>query len=124
MQLTMILSFLLSTVCFVCMFFISQAIVNATLISIAILTSQMGAALIGTVYCTGLRDMGMVSSVTGYLDFVAYMASAVSTTLFANAVVDIGWQNLILVWAACVGIGALAMLIDLPFQKLKRKENP
>ena len=56
-------------------------------------------------YCPSLRDTGMVSSATGYLDFVSYMAAAAATTLFANAVESIGWGNLILVWFALMAVG-------------------
>ena len=41
------------------------------------------------------------------LDFMSYMAAAVSSTLFANAVSAIGWKNLILVWLGLVLFGTL-----------------
>ena len=58
----------------------------------------------------------MVSSATGFLDFVSYMAAAASSTLFANAVADIGWGNLILIWVILMGIG---VLIALPYHKMR-----
>ena len=92
-------------------------LINILLVALAILTSQMGASLTATVYCMGLRDLGVVSSVTGYLDFVAYMSSAISSAVFANAVTDIGWKNLILVWAGCMLVGTLSVV----FGAVKRK---
>lgn len=61
-------------------------------------------------YCPSLRDTGMVSAATGFLDFMSYMAAAVSSRLFANAVTDIGWHNLILVWLGLMVIGILTAL--------------
>ena len=54
-----------------------------------------------------IPDGKMVSSATGFLDFMSYMAAAVSSVLFANAVNAIGWKNLILVWLGLVLFGAI-----------------
>jgi sugar phosphate permease len=67
-------------------------------------------------YCPSLRDTGMVSSATGFLDFMSYMAASVSSSVFANAVAGIGWGSLILVWAGLMGIG---VIISLPYGKRK-----
>jgi len=48
------------------------------------------------------------------LDFVSYMAAAVSSTIFANAVTSIGWGNLILIWCALMVVG---VVISLPYKK-------
>ena len=40
----------------------------------------------------------MVSSATGFLDFMSYMAAAASSRLFASAAHTIGWSGLIFVW--------------------------
>ena len=66
-------------------------------------------------YCPSLRDTGMVSGATGFLDFLSYMAAAASNIVFANAAGSIGWSNLILVWAALVFCG---ILVALPWNKL------
>ena len=47
----------------------------------------------------------MVSSATGFLDFINHMAAAAASALFANAVSQIGWGNLILVWFALMILG-------------------
>ena len=57
----------------------------------------------------------MVSSATGYLDFMSYMAASVSSIVFADAVSDIGWKWLILIWFALMAIG---MIISLPLKKI------
>lgn len=56
----------------------------------------------------------MVSSATGYLDFMSYAAAGVANLLFANAISQIGWGNLILVWAVLMLAG---VVISLPLKK-------
>ena len=59
----------------------------------------------------------MVSSATGFLDFMSYVAAAASSTIFANAVSVIGWENLILVWLSLMIFG---VIISLPHISIKR----
>ena len=58
----------------------------------------------------------MVSSVTGFLDFLSYMAAAVANLVFADAVTAIGWGNLILVW---LGLMIIGVIIALPHTEKK-----
>lgn len=53
----------------------------------------------------------MVSSATGFLNFISYMAPAASSTIFANAVSVIGWGYLILVWLLLMLLGVVVALI-------------
>ena len=91
-------------------------------IVIAIMSSNGAATMLWSRYCPSLRDTGMVSSATGFLDFMSYMAAAVSSTLFANAVSEIGWKNLILVWLVLMAAG---VIVALPFGKnhLRRQQE-
>ena len=64
-----------------------------------------------------------MSSATGFLDFVSYMAASASSTIFADAVSVIGWGNLILVW---MGLMIAGVIVALPLEKIKKlfiKEN-
>ena len=69
-------------------------------------------------YCPSLRDTGMVSGATGFLDFVSYMSAATANLIFANAVTDIGWENLILVW---IGLMIVGVIVALPYKWLISK---
>ena len=71
-------------------------------------------------YCPSLRDTGMVSTATGFLDFLSYMAAGVANILFANAATTIGWGNLILVWA---GLMLLGVIIALPYDRILKKKD-
>ncbi len=54
-------------------------------------------SMLWSVYCPSLKSTGIVSSATGFLDFLSYMGAAVMNIAFANAATTIGWGNLILV---------------------------
>lgn len=109
--------FLVSTLAFVLLYFVKSPIFNIGIIVIAIMASNAAASILWSVYCPSLKETGMVSSATGFLDFASYMSAAASTMLFGNAVGSIGWSGLILVWIALMVFGAL---ICIPF---KRKEK-
>ena len=66
------------------------------------------------VYCPSLHHTGMVSTTTGYLDFMSYLAASIANQLFANAINQIGWGNLILVRGTLMGVG---VLISIPWKK-------
>ena len=79
-------------------------------LTIAIVGSNSAATMVFSRYCPGLRDTGLVSTATGFLDFISYAAASTSSTLFARAVDGIGWQGLILVWLALMVCGIAAVL--------------
>jgi sugar phosphate permease len=116
MNLTLIISFAGSCVGFLGMYLISSPFVNIVFAVLAILLSNCAASVLWSIYCPSLRDTGMVSSATGFLDFASYGAAALASSLFANAANSIGWKNLILVWLALMVIGTL---ICLPQKKRK-----
>lgn len=105
-----------AAVCFLLVFFIKIPALNMVFLVLAIILCCSSSCLMWNQYCPSLSDTGMVSLVTGYLDFLSYMAAAVSTTLFANAVSTIGWGNLILVWFALMIIG---IFVILPYNKIR-----
>lgn len=120
MDLTILLSFSLSAISFLVVFISKNATVNICFMILAIMASNSAATMLFSRYCPSLRDTGMVSSATGYIDFMSYIAAAVSSTLFANAVDNIGWGNLIIVWFMLMVFG---VLISLPLSKLIKSKN-
>lgn len=100
-----------AAVCFLMAYLIRQPVVNLVFMVLAMVSSNCAACLMWNHYCPSLRDTGMVSSATGFLDFASYMAAAVSSKLFANAVGTIGWGNLILVWVGLMCSGVVAALL-------------
>lgn len=124
MDKTMIIMFMSSAVFFTLTYFIKQPVVGIITIVIAIMSCNGAATMLYSKYCPSLRDTGMVSTATGFLDFLSYIGAAVANLVFANAVGVIGWKNLILIWLALVLTG---LLIVLPYKKLftkKSTQNP
>lgn len=105
MDRTILLAFSTSAVSFAAVYLIRHPIVNIVLMLLAIMSSNWAASMLWSRYCPSLRDTGMVSGATGFLDFMSYMAAAASSSIFANAVSAIGWGKLILVWCGLMIIG-------------------
>jgi len=117
MELTVLLFFIISVLGFLGVYLVTEATVNIIMMIIAILAADSASAIMWSRYCPSLRDTGMVSSATGFLDFVSYIAAAVASSVFANAVNVIGWRMLILVWFALMAAG---VVISLPYRKFER----
>ena len=113
---TVLLMFSCAVVFFTLTYFVELPVLNIICIVLAIMSSNGAASMLWSRYCPSLRDTGMVSTATGFLDFVSYMAAATANLIFANAVGDIGWKNLILVW---IGLMILGVVVALPYKKIK-----
>lgn len=103
--------FIVSAAAFVLTFFVNLPILNIILLIIAVIGSNASSSILWSVYCPSLSDTGMVSSATGFLDFLSYMAAAIATAVFGNMVERVGWGNLILIWAVLAGLGILVSLL-------------
>ena len=110
--------FVFSAIMFALVYFVKQPLFNIIFIVLAIMSSNGAASILWSMYCPSLRETGMVSSATGFLDFMSYMAAATSSTIFANAVDSIGWKNLVLVW---FGLLAFGVVIALPLKSIYKK---
>ncbi len=121
MDKTILLAFCSATLCFTGVYLMKNPFVNIALLVAAILSSNCAASMMWCRYCPGLRDTGMVSGATGFLDFISYMSASASNKIFGNAVEGIGWENLILIW---LGLMVAGVLVALPYDRiLKRKQN-
>ena len=118
MDKTILLMFSVACCGFALVYFVKAPVLNIVLMVIAIMSSNGAASMLWSRYCPSLRDTGMVSSATGFLDFMSYMAAAVASSAFANAVSAIGWQNLILVWLALMVAG---VIVALPYRVRARE---
>jgi sugar phosphate permease len=111
---TMLVMFVSSSVFFLLSYFVKAPIPNVIFMVLAIMSSNGAASMLYGKYCPSLRDTGMVSSVTGFIDFLSYISAAAANIVFANAATSIGWGNLILVG---FGIVFLGVLLSFPFSK-------
>ena len=118
MDKTILLMFSNAAVFFTLTYLVKMPAVNMICIVLAIMSSNGAATMLWSRYCPSLRDTGMVSSATGFLDFLSYMAAATANLIFANAATTIGWGLLILVW---VGLMLVGVAIALPYEKLRKQ---
>ena len=118
MDQTILLMFSNAAVFFTLTYLVKMPMVNMVCIVLAIMSSNGAATMLWSRYCPSLRDTGMVSSATGFLDFLSYMAAATANLIFANAATTIGWGRLILVW---VGLMLAGVAIALPYEKFRKQ---
>ncbi|MBR5223165.1 MAG: MFS transporter [Clostridia bacterium] len=117
-NLTVFLAFLVSSCCFVAVWVLKSPILNTILLVAAIFSSNCASTMLYSRYCPSLRDTGMVSAATGFLDFISYISAGISSTVFANAVSSVGWNGLVLIWLCLVALGAI---ISFPSKKVKNQ---
>lgn len=120
MDLTILVAFLSAVVCFLLTYLIKLPVINIIFLVVGILSSNVASSMMWSRYCPSLRETGLVSSATGFLDFISYMAAAATSTIFANAVSAIGWRNLVLVWVVLMVLG---VVIAIPGTKLCKGEK-
>lgn len=118
MDVTMLFSFGVSAASFLLVWLIHVPAIGILCMILAITAANCASNILWSIYCPSLRDTGMVSGATGFLDFASYMAAAVSSSLFSNAVADIGWGPLILVW---FGLMLLGVIVALPQRRATAK---
>ena len=103
-------SFLLSTVCFLLLIPIKNVYANIVLLLIATSGYSWAGTMIWTYYCRSFKQSGRVAFVVGALDFISYFFAAISSLLFSDAIVKIGWTYLTVIWAVIMFAGALSTL--------------
>lgn len=102
--------FAVGALAFCMMALIKNPIANVPFLVLALIANGGAATMLWNVYCPSLRDTGVVSGATGYLDFVSYMASAGANIFFPKMVGWIGWGGLIAVWCGFLVVGGAAYL--------------
>ena len=118
MKPVMMFAFAVSAGSFLAMFFVNVPVINIACLCLALMGQSVASNLLWSVYCPSLRDTGMVSSATGFLDFLSYAAAGIANILFANAINTIGWGKLILVWSSLMATGIFMVI---PFKKKNSK---
>lgn len=103
-------SFFLSTVCFLLLIVVKNAYANLVILLLAKSGYSWAGTMIWTYYCRDFKSVGRIAFVVGFLDFVSYLFSAISSVLFSDAIVKIGWTYLVLIWAGIMLAGVLSTL--------------
>ena len=121
MHLTPLLFFSFSAVCFATLYFVTNPMLNIIIMIIAIMSSNASATILYSVYCPSLSDTGLVSGITGFIDFLSYISAALASMAIPYIVGAVGWRNTLLIAFGLMMIGAS---ICLPHFLVKKKEQP
>jgi len=120
---TVLIMFLSATVLFTATYFVKSTPLNIGFIVIAIMASNGAATMLWSRYCPSLRDTGIVSGATGFLDFLSYVAAATANIVFPFLIERRAWswESIVLIWIALMIIG---VIISLPWRKwINKKTN-
>lgn len=107
---TVLCMFSISAAAFLLMFLWKQPVFSVVMLTLALVANGGASTMLWSTYCPSLHTTGLVSTATGFLDFMSYMGAAAANLAFSNAVAYIGWGWLILSWAGLMGIGVLVGL--------------
>ena len=105
------LSFLLATVFFAGMRFVSNPYANILCLLMAQMAIGSASSLLWSIYIPSQRESGMVSTINGVLDFSGYLFAAMSNVLFAHAIGDLGWNGIITLWLGMAAVGVVGAMI-------------
>lgn len=110
--------FLAATVSLLCLWLLGSKSLLFTVILLSVITASMMA--VNTIFVNLLplrfEKAGRVSTVSGFLNSMAYLGCAISTFTIGILVQHTGWENTILSW---LGITFLALIICILFRNKK-----
>lgn len=114
--------FLAATVSLLCLWLFGSKSLLLTVILLSVITASMMA--VNTIFVNLLplrfERAGRVSTVSGFLNSMAYLGCAISTFTIGLMVQNNGWKNTILSW---LGITFLALIICILFRNKKIADN-
>ncbi len=105
MERATLILFSAAAVFFLATFLTAHPYGNLVCLVLAIFCSNGAATVLWSIYSPSLRDTGLVSGATGFLDFASYTAAAGANLIFADVVSAIGWGGMILVWCGLMLAG-------------------
>ncbi|MBO5269561.1 MAG: MFS transporter, partial [Clostridia bacterium] len=123
MHRTILAMFSVSAVLFSVLHFVHLPIPNIVVLTLAIMASNASATMLWSRYCPSLRDTGMVSGATGFLDFLSYMAAAAANLIIPQIKYADGAINWNLLTWLCAALMVLGVLVMLPYGKIFRKKS-
>ena len=112
--------FTLSAICFGVLCFVSNPLANVVIIVVGIMASNAAATMLWSVYCPSLCDTGLVSGITGFLDFLSYGAAALASLLIPIIKAAVGWRNIIAILFLLMAFG---VIVSLPYFVCRRKAS-
>ena len=126
-HLSTLVFFSLAALCFGSLLFIKASVLNVVITVIAIMASNAAATMLWSVYCPSLCDTGLVSGITGALDFLSYCSAALASLLIPIVKARLGWRSIIAILFALMVID---VIISIPYfiskkhTQIKKGEEP
>ena len=122
MDKTVLVMFSGAAIGFTLTYFVHNSYVGVPLIVLSIMSSNGAATMLWSRYCPGLRNTGIVSGVTGFLDFLSYMAAATANIVFPFLIEKQNWpwDRVVLIW---LGLMVVGVTISLPWKKWMQARN-
>ena len=119
---TVLIMFSASALFFAATYFVKLPYANIAFIVLAIMASNGAATMLWSRYCPSLRDTGIVSGVTGFLDFLSYVAAATANIVFPILIEKRAWpwESVVLIWLALMIVG---IAISLPYKKIFKNKK-
>ncbi len=115
---TLLIMFTSAAIFFTLTYFVTfNPYVNIVLIVLSIMSSNGAATMLWSRYCPSLRDTGIVSGVTGFLDFLSYIAAGTMDLVTPHIVHSVAWDGMMLV---CLAFMLIGIGISLPWKTFKR----
>lgn len=109
-HLSTLIFFSLASICFGVLYFVTNPLVNVVIIVVGIMASNAAATMLWSVYCPSLCDTGLVSGITGFLDFLSYGSAALASLLIPIIKAAVGWRNVIAILFLLMVFGTLICL--------------
>lgn len=105
----LVMLFAFSTAMFGCMFLLNGRgmVINIAALFLASAAMTGGCNMIFSYYVLDFTDTGRVSTITGFLDFIAYLFASFANVAFSSFIQRAGWNNIVLSWAVICVLGAL-----------------
>ena len=119
MNKTVLVMFACAAAGFTLTYFSPLPALNVVTVVLSIMASNGAATMLWSHYCPSLRDTGMVSGATGFLDFLSYMAAATANIVFPFLIEKQHWpwDRIVLIWLALMVVGVGTAL---PWRKLRK----
>lgn len=108
--LTYIVSFAGAAAAFLFMWFIGGKVMLLSIIFLFCASALMSSAcnIIFSAYVIRFKYTGNISTITGLLNFLSYIAASFAGILFGSTIENIGWNSTVFIWMAISILGAVA----------------
>ena len=104
--------FLAAAICFLTVYLVGDSVRVLTLTALFLAMAAMFGAcnMIFSVYVLRFRDFGIISGMSGFLDFTSYMSASLASFLFSALSGASLWSGIVLAWTISCAAGVLFSL--------------